>query len=297
MNRKEFMEQLEQLLMDIPQEERQEALTYYNGYFEDAGEENEAGIIQELESPRKVARIIKADMGMDDEKEYTEAGFEDTRFRQQEEVGVHTGGTDQSGNGSGSSQSYDRNSQSYGGGNSQSYSGNSQSYDGGNGQSYGGSSQSYGGNGRSNDGGNSREAFTFQEKSGSGQNMDKTTKTVLLILLAVVTSPLWLGILGAAAGLILGVFGTVLGVLIAAAMVVLSFYIAAFVLGGVGISMFVGGGVAAGLGLCGVGILMLALAILGTVCCVWLFGRFLPWLVRKFVELCGRLFCKRGKAV
>lgn len=253
MNRKEFMEQLEKLLMDIPQEERQEALTYYNGYFEDAGEENEAGIIQELESPEKVARIIKADMGMEQEMEYSEAGFEDTRFHQQEELGAHTGEADSKGDGRGS------------------------------GREYGGR--------------NSQEKFTFQEKPGSGQNMDKTTKTVLLVLLAVVTSPLWLGILGAAAGLILGLFGTVLGVLFAAAMIVLSFYIVAFVLGGVGISMFAGGSIAAGIGLCGIGVLMLALALLGTVCCVWLFGRFLPWLVRKFIKLCERLFYRKGRAV
>lgn len=277
------MEQLEQLLMDIPQEERQEALTYYNGYFEDAGAENEESIIQELESPEKVARIIKADMGVEEEKEYTEAGFEDTRFHQKEAVGAHTGGSGYSGDsqsGSRESGNDSRNGSGYG---------NHK----GNGSGYGARS----GNDSGYSGGNGRERFTFQEKSGSGQNMDKTTKTILLVLLAVVTSPLWLGILGAAAGLILGLFGTVLGLLFAAAMIVLSFYIAAFVLGGVGISMFVAGGIAAGIGLFGIGLLLLALAILGTVCCVWLFGRFLPWLVRKFVELCERLFCRKGRAV
>lgn len=64
MSRKEFMEQLEKLLMDVQQEERIEALAYYNGYFEDAGVENEEKIIRELESPEKVAKIIKADIGV-----------------------------------------------------------------------------------------------------------------------------------------------------------------------------------------------------------------------------------------
>lgn len=34
MNRKQFMEQLERLLSDISEAERQEALEYYEGYFD-----------------------------------------------------------------------------------------------------------------------------------------------------------------------------------------------------------------------------------------------------------------------
>ena len=37
MDRKQFMEQLERLLSDISEAERQEALEYYEGYFDDAG--------------------------------------------------------------------------------------------------------------------------------------------------------------------------------------------------------------------------------------------------------------------
>ena len=51
MNRQEFMKRLEELLTDISTEEKEEALAYYTGYFEDAGEENEEKIIQELEKP------------------------------------------------------------------------------------------------------------------------------------------------------------------------------------------------------------------------------------------------------
>lgn len=59
MSRQEFMERLNRLLSDIPVNERQEALNYYENYFEDAGPENEAKIIEELESPEKVAASIK----------------------------------------------------------------------------------------------------------------------------------------------------------------------------------------------------------------------------------------------
>ena len=48
MNRKQFMEQLERLLSDISEAERQEALEYYEGYFDDAGPENEGEVIREL---------------------------------------------------------------------------------------------------------------------------------------------------------------------------------------------------------------------------------------------------------
>ena len=61
MNRVEFMETLSRLLQDIPEEDRIDALKYYNDYFDDAGSENEQNVIEELESPEKVAMKIKAD--------------------------------------------------------------------------------------------------------------------------------------------------------------------------------------------------------------------------------------------
>ena len=57
MNRKQFMEQLERLLSDISEAERQEALEYYEGYFDDAGPENEGEVIRELGNPGQSVRI------------------------------------------------------------------------------------------------------------------------------------------------------------------------------------------------------------------------------------------------
>ena len=62
MNRARFMEQLEKLLSDISEEERREALEYYESYFDEAGPEKEASVIQELGSPEKVAASIKEDL-------------------------------------------------------------------------------------------------------------------------------------------------------------------------------------------------------------------------------------------
>ena len=85
MNRKQFMEQLERLLSDITEAERQEALEYYEGYFDDAGPENEGEVIRELGNPGKVAAIIKADLQENgsDYGEYTENGYQDTRVSEE----------------------------------------------------------------------------------------------------------------------------------------------------------------------------------------------------------------------
>ena len=62
MNRTEFMSQLEQLLQSITPAEREEALQYYNDYFDDAGAENEQAVIDALGNPAKVAENIKRDL-------------------------------------------------------------------------------------------------------------------------------------------------------------------------------------------------------------------------------------------
>lgn len=79
MNRLEFMQRLEQLLSDISQKEKEEALQYYNDYLNDAGVENEQEVIESLGSPEKVARTIKEGLGDGDAGGiFTENGFEDS---------------------------------------------------------------------------------------------------------------------------------------------------------------------------------------------------------------------------
>lgn len=77
MGKQQFMAELKQLLGDIPAEERDEALSYYEEYFNDAGEENEQQLIMQLESPEKVARSIKSGLEYADEEngEFSETGF------------------------------------------------------------------------------------------------------------------------------------------------------------------------------------------------------------------------------
>ena len=59
MSRKEFMQRLEALLSDLSENEREEALQYYNGYLDDAGSENEEVVLQELGTPEALAASIR----------------------------------------------------------------------------------------------------------------------------------------------------------------------------------------------------------------------------------------------
>lgn len=62
MNRVDFMQQLESLLQNVAATEREEAIQYYNDYFDDAGAENEQNVIEALGNPARVAENIKRDL-------------------------------------------------------------------------------------------------------------------------------------------------------------------------------------------------------------------------------------------
>ena len=61
MNRAEYLAALRRALSVLPEEERANALRYYEEYFDDAGPENEAKAIAELGDPANVAAQILAD--------------------------------------------------------------------------------------------------------------------------------------------------------------------------------------------------------------------------------------------
>lgn len=62
MNKITFLQELEQYLQGISEEERKEAISYYENYFEDAGAENEEAVLAELGSPKEVASSILAEL-------------------------------------------------------------------------------------------------------------------------------------------------------------------------------------------------------------------------------------------
>ncbi len=78
MTRLEYMAQLEKYLKKLPRKEYQEAITFFNEYFDEAGPEREAATIEELGSPKEAAsdlinnildRHIEGELGATDELE------------------------------------------------------------------------------------------------------------------------------------------------------------------------------------------------------------------------------------
>ncbi len=83
MRKDEFLRQLEYLLQDIPDTDRDDAINYYRDYLEEAGPENETEVLREFGSPERIAAIIRSDLNgnLEDGGSFTEKGYEDERFR------------------------------------------------------------------------------------------------------------------------------------------------------------------------------------------------------------------------
>lgn len=83
MTRDAFMRELEYLLQDVQDDEKEEALQYYRDYFDEAGPENEEQVIREFGSPERVAAIIRSDLAgnLEEGGAFTESGYTDERFR------------------------------------------------------------------------------------------------------------------------------------------------------------------------------------------------------------------------
>jgi len=64
MNRNDFLNELKRRLRKLPYDEIKEAVDYYEGYFDDAGPENEQTAINELGSPAAVASQIIANFAV-----------------------------------------------------------------------------------------------------------------------------------------------------------------------------------------------------------------------------------------
>ncbi len=117
---------------------------------------------------------------------------------------------------------------------------------------------------------------------------DRTGTTVLIVVLLVLSSPVWLGLLGGLFGLIIGILGACFGIMV-------GFFAGGVACIGVTISLFVTGNVPAGLLTCGAGALMLSVGILALLALVQFCGRTLPWAVRGIVKLVKQIFGNNRK--
>lgn len=256
MNKEIFLRDLRRFLADMPEEEREQALTYYEDYFEDAGPDNEQKVIQELGSPIDVAKQIKSTnqeniaygQGNDFQKDRVYPNvYEKSKQTQNESQGASNSGNY---NNSGS---YSQNSGNY-------Y--NNNFYSQNTGHNY-------------NNG-----AYQNQKKSWT----QDPAKIVLVIILAILAIPVGIPLLSA-----------IFGLLIAAVAVIFSLIIALFALGGglavggiaslIG-SFFVVGGFANVLTMIGVGLILTCIGIfifwLGILFC----SKFFPALIRAIGALC-----------
>lgn len=84
MNREQFMKQLSYLLQDIDDEDREDALNYYESYFDEAGFGYETDITNEVGSPEGAASAIRASLfgNPDETGEFTDSGYKNSRFKE-----------------------------------------------------------------------------------------------------------------------------------------------------------------------------------------------------------------------
>lgn len=122
----------------------------------------------------------------------------------------------------------------------------------------------------------------------------KSFPTGIIVLIVILCmSPLLTTIASAVFGAGVGILGGILGLLVGAAAAGVALLIVGMVLIGVGIGALMSVPLA-GICLIGAGILILGLSVFFIWLTVWECRVALPWLIRTVVNLCSRLFHKRG---
>ena len=256
MNRYEFMEQLEQLLSDITPNERNEALQFYNDYFDDAGAENEQDVINALGSPAKVASTIKADLTGNATGEFTETGYQDFYDKGQEIVkyGQIVRGQNESGQAQGSTYQWGAN---------QGNAGQSEGYQRG--------SYRNGNNGK---------------RGMSGGQI------ALIVVLCIFAAPILIPVAATILSLLVAFAAVLFAVFISVAAVAFAMVVVGVVLFIVGIVKLFAAPFG-GLCLAGTGLVCAGIGILFMILSVWICSIVIPAVVRGIVTVCRMPFKKR----
>ncbi len=297
MNRAEFMSRLTALLQDVPPAEREEAITYYNEYFDDAGEGNEAGVIAALGSPEELARSIKA--GLSDSGnagEFTESGFHGYEQRNKNQI-MSTVPEQEGAQGDAQNGSQANDGGSVYGAYGQQANGGGNAY-GAYGQQANGGGNAYDAYGQqANGGGSAYDAYGQRDAQGAPQKKSMTGgKIALIIVAAILLSPVWIGVFG-------GLFGGGVGILAGLLGIFIAFLVVGVVLTVVGIALVIAGFVAVfgaplgGLCLVGGGLVMAAVGLVFVWLMVLVVGTAIPALFRGCVNLCRRLFHRGGAKI
>lgn len=316
MNRAEFMRRLTELLGDVAPTEREEAIQYYNDYFDDAGEENESGVIASLGTPEELARTIKS--GLNDggnSGEFTESGFSGYTQTPKDEIvkvqdGDTAGRTD-----SGAGQAGAAYSEAAGCGEAQG-SGEFRGTQSGNGYYEGAYYKRPEGDGVYGGRQDTRNYRNPYEESGSQENTSyeqsgsygtgtsygqgKAAKEpmsggmiALIVVLAVLTSPVWIGLLGGFLGVAAGLIAVLFALFLTFLIIGVVFIVVAIALLVTGVTLLFSAPLAA-LCVIGCGLVLFALGLVGIWVMVALAGLAIPAFVRGIVSLCQKIFHRGG---
>lgn len=262
MSRWEFMRQLEELLSDISPSEREEALQYYNDYFNDAGRENEQSVIEALGSPEQVAWIVKEGLNENENQgEFTENGFtssasEESKNEVMRRTGNGSSRRDESGTG---------------------VSGNIPEYE------------------KAVDG-NPREEQRYKESaegnSGSKKEELPTWAIVLIIIGCIVFSPVIIGVAGAILGVLAGIIVALLGLILGFGLTAVILFIVAFSLAIAGFGCMLARPLTA-VGLIGGGCICAAIGILFMLLTVFIVGKCIPGICQGISYIFKSIFGKK----
>ena len=97
MKKEVFLERLEALLQDIPEEEKRDAIDYYRDYLEEAGPEREEEVLAEFQSPEHIAEVIRTELQSEwrGSGEFTDRGYSDSRFEEKRTTLSRSSGAEQ----------------------------------------------------------------------------------------------------------------------------------------------------------------------------------------------------------
>ena len=273
MNKDEFLRQLEQLLGSISPEERADAMAYYRSYFEDAGIENEASILKELESPQKVAQSILKDAGVEEGAQPKDGVKleKDAENRACDSDHYNYGSAD--------------------GGFKNTYPGYGNA-----GNGYGSTAGSYGSAGSANGScGSAGSGYGYGGDTFAERNKQKNRDAAVAvgIIAVVLLSPIWGSILIALLSAVVGVFAALFGVALAVVIVMGVMLFVGVLMIIIGFASLGTGSVAAGICVIGIGFLSLGVGMLAVIATVWVCGVFVPWACQGIARGCKHVWDKR----
>ncbi len=300
MKREAFMKELEYLLQDIPDEEREEAISYYRDYLEEAGSENEEKVIEEFGSPERVAAIIRADLSgnLKDGGSFTDTGYDDERFRDPNfQVAKRLDLPDEKESAAESGQAAQKQAQDGTCGETAYENGDSQngtyrsagSYQDGAYQRAGGAQGS-----TYENGGQYREKYTRSKVRNPGEERKPWTNSILKLvlwgILLIVASPFLLGAIAIAGGILVGAVTAVFGILFCILFLTIAAFVGGIALGVLGVVMLASLSVLDSLLMIACSLMSIGAGLIGAAIIAWFFCIFLPFLWKGVKKLWGVLF-------